>query len=631
MLRRYEEAERECLKVLDWDPDAGYAHSVLGTVYSKMGRHEEAIAELKLAIELSEGTPEDYAFLGQTYAHAGLRDEAFNILDGLKESATRAYVPPSYFAIIYTALGEKELAFEWLEKAYEVRDYYLCYQILEPTYDSIRNDPRFDALVRRMNLDPDLFPGALSAKTPSGKVMLVVLPFDNLSPDPDQEYFSDGMTEELIARLGRLQPKRLGVIARTTAMNYKGTDKSIRQIANDLGVDYVLEGSVRKASGRVRISVNLVQARDQTQIWTDTREHELADVFAVQGAVAEGVAQALALELLPIEQTRMKTHHPVHPEAYVSYLKGRFHRNRWTDESTYKAINYYKQAIEKDPGYAPAYAGLADAYGVLGANEWLPPHEAYATMREYALKALDIDSTLAEAHLAIADVKDEYEWNWKGAEVAIKRAIELAPNFVKCHIYYASFLTDQGRHNEAIEQSRIALQLDPVSLEANSRLALSYFYARQYDKAIEQSKTTIALYPIHDLPRLVLGFSLARKEMFEQALHEFEEVSRSNLLENDDLLLWSLAIGYAWAGKSDDARKILDDLIDKSKREYVSPYGIARIYAALHENDLAFEWLEKAYEARSPRLRHLKADPKLDPLRSDTRYVELLKKMGFEP
>lgn len=467
------------------------------------------------------------------------------------------------------------------------------------------------------------------AKPPPGKVMLAVLPFENLSGDPEQEYFSDGLTEEMIAQLGRLQPQRLGVIARTSAMQYKKTDKRVDQIGRELGVDYILEGSVRRAGHRVRITAQLIQVSDQTHLWAENYERDVADVLALQSEVAGRIADSLAVELLPAQQARLASVRPINPEAHEAYLRGRYYWNKGTEEGLKKAIGYFNQAIEKDPAYAPAYAGLAESYALFGDFEILPPKEAYPRAEAAATKALELDDTLAEAHTALGLVRLEYDRDWAAAEREFKRAIELNPSYPTAHQFYSWYLGAVLRPDECIAEGRRALELDPLSVFRNADLGITLYLVGQYDRAIEQSQKALELDPNLDYAHWTLGLAYVQKAMYEEAIAHLEKAVTFS--GDSPRYVASLGYAYAVAGRRREARKVLDKLKDLSKQRYVSPYFIATVYAGLGDTEKALEWLEKAYQDHSGWLAYVQWQPEFAPLRSDPRFRDLLRRMNFPP
>jgi serine/threonine protein kinase/TolB-like protein/Tfp pilus assembly protein PilF len=454
---------------------------------------------------------------------------------------------------------------------------------------------------------------------------IAVLPLANLSGDPEQEYFSDGMTEELITNLGKISALR--VISRTSVMRYKKTEKPLPQIARELGVDGIVEGSVLRVGDRVRITAQLIQAEQERHLWAESYERDLRDILALQSEVARAIANEIRLKLTPQEQVRLASVRPVNPDAHEAYLKARYYWNLRTEEGLKKSIQYFQQAIEKDPGYALAYAGLADSYAVLAAYNVMAPKEAYPRAKVAAFKALEMDETLAEAHAALGDARGRYDWDWVGAEKEYKRAIELNPSYATAHQWYAEYLSAMGRHNEAIAEAKRAQELDPLSLIINASGCWVFFHARRYDEAIAQYRSTLELnagfYPAH----LYLGRAYEQKKLYEQAISEHQKAIA--LEQGNPLLAAELARAYAAAGKRTEALKIISDLRELSKPTYVPSYQIAQVYTALGDTDRAFAWLEKAYDYRSATLFMLKVDPRVDRLRSDPRFQDLLRRMNF--
>ncbi len=463
------------------------------------------------------------------------------------------------------------------------------------------------------------------AKPPVGKIMLAVLPFENLSGDREQEYFSDGLTEEMISQLGRLQPQRLGVIARTSAMQYKGTKKVVREIGHELGVNYILEGTVRRAGQRVRVSAQLIQVSDQTHLWAESYERDLGDVLTLQSEVARAIADKIQLKLTPQRQSVASTR-AVNPNVYELYLKGRYFWNRRTRDALPKAVDYFQRAADIDPTYALAYAGLADSYIVLGVNQFLTPSEAFPKAKQAALKALELDNALAEAHTSLAFVLQR-EWEWAEAEREFQRALELNPGYSTAHHWYSYVLTIMGRHEEAIAEARRATELDPLSLIINANLGEVLYYAGRSDEAIRQQLRTVDLDPDFYIAHFNLGQAYRKAGMFDKAIAEFERARA--LSGNNPFPLASLGAAYGFSGRKADAERVLKELREISKRGYVSPFLLAAVYVGLGEKEQAIKWLEKAYEERDSLLPWIKVSPTFDSLRSEPRFQDLVRRIGL--
>jgi len=462
---------------------------------------------------------------------------------------------------------------------------------------------------------------------PTGKVMLVVLPLQNLSADPDQAYLSDGLTEEMITQLGRLDPVRLGVVARTSAMQYRDTKKRADQIGRELGVNYILEGSVRRVGRRVRISVQLIQTSDQSHLWAESYDRDIQDVLALEADLAWTVAQEIEIKLSPTQSTRLAKLKPVKPEAYEAYLKGHYYWRRLTQDDVNRSIEYYQQALQQDPSYAPAYAGLADCYYALS-NMRLNPTEAMAKSRAAAERALEIDHALAGAHASLAMVNAFYDWQWTAAEKEFRSAIELDPSLADAHGFYGIFLALMGRSDASLAELQEAHRLDPLSLYINSALALPLYLEGRYDESLSQDRKTLELDPNFYMAYSSSGGAYEEKGEYEKAIAEFQKAQQ---LENSPELLAFLGRAYALAGQRGKALKILGDLKSLLKREYVSPYDMAILYEGLGDKEHALQSLETAYEERAEGMVGLKVDPRLKTLRADRRFQDLLRRMDFAP
>ncbi len=460
---------------------------------------------------------------------------------------------------------------------------------------------------------------------PSRIEAVAVLPLQNLSRDPEQEYFADGMTEALIADLAKIAALR--VISRTSVMQYKGTKKPLPEIARELNVHAVVEGAVLRSGDRVRITAQLIEATTDRHLWAESYERDFRDILALQSEVARAIASEIKIKVTPQEQARLAQTRPVNPGAYEAYLKGSYYSNKRTEEAITKAIEYFEKAVEKDPGYALAYAGLADSYSLLVRYGAVQPREAMPKAKVAAQKALQFDDTLAEAHTSLAYASLHHDWNWKAAEQQFKRAIELTPNYATAHQWYARYLTAMGRFEEAIRQVQRARELEPLSLIINSAVGYAYYFARQYDRAIEESRKALEMEPNFSRTHWNLGLAYEQKGMFEPAIAEFQQAIA--LSGESPVIQAALAHAYAVAGKRGEAQKALDGLKELSSRRYVPSYPIAGIYAGLGDRDQAFRWLEKAYEERDNGLPYLKVDPILDVLRRDERFAALVRRVGL--
>jgi TolB-like protein/DNA-binding winged helix-turn-helix (wHTH) protein/Tfp pilus assembly protein PilF len=456
---------------------------------------------------------------------------------------------------------------------------------------------------------------------------IAVLPLENLSGDPQQEYFADGMTEELITNLGKISALR--VISRTSVMQYKGTRKPLPEIARELNVDAIVEGAVLRSGDQVRITANLLYAPSDRHLWAQTYERNLRDVLALQDEVARSIASEIRIKLTPQEEVRLAGSQPVIPEAYRLYLQGRYYFFKRTLPAYKKSIQLFQQALEKDPNSALTYAGLSESYGVLPVRyggEALP-REFLPKAKAAALKALELDNSLAEAHAALGFVLFHYDWDWLAAERELKRAIDLKPSYIVAHYRYAHYLSAMGRHEQAIAEIRRAQELDPVSPLMLVEGCEIYDYARRYDEAIQQCRKALELDPNLAIAHSTLGGPYLGKGMYKQALAEIEEGYR--MLGEDSS--WSRTVVYAIAGRRGEAMKELDGLLQQYKRGTVLPLGLAPIYAALGERQRAIDLVEEAYEQRDPNMYLLKDWRFFDPLRSDPRFQAILRRMNFPP
>ncbi len=455
-------------------------------------------------------------------------------------------------------------------------------------------------------------------------VRLAVLPFANLTGDPEQEYLSDGLTQEMIAQLGRLHPGGLSVIARTSIMRYTRTDKPIDQIGRELGVDYILEGSARREAGRVRVSAELIQVRDQAQLWAETYERELAGIMALQAEVARKVAESLVLRLLPAEQTQLAKVRAVNPEAYEAYLKGLHHWYKLTPGDLDSAQQYFELALKKDPNYALAYAGLSLAWAGRNQMGIVPPREAAPKAKAAALKAVELDDNLAEAHYALAIVKSWHDWDLPEADVEWKRAIELNPNFPDARAFYSHYLTIMRRPDEAMPQIQRALELDPFNALFQSLYAFNLESARRWDDAITVARKALSTAPDNPAAQSALENALFAKGMYKEALAVWKM-----LYPGDREVGEALDRGYAEGGYTGAVKRAAQVLAARGKD--VDTFVIAVLYQEAGEKALALDWYEKAYNLRDPNMPYLGEPPACDIFRSEPRYHELLRRMKIPP
>jgi TolB-like protein/DNA-binding winged helix-turn-helix (wHTH) protein len=456
---------------------------------------------------------------------------------------------------------------------------------------------------------------------------LVVLPLENLSGDSEQNYFADGMTDELTANLAKIRSLR--VISRSTAMAYKGAHKPLSEIARELHVDAVVEGTVLRAGDRVRITAELVQVSTDHHLWADTYESQIGDVLALQNRVSSAIVDEIRISLSKEDKERLAKHPAVSPEAYEDYLKGRYYWNKRSGEGFARAIRYFEEATRKDQQYALAYAGLADCYGIIGATIYgsVPTAEAAPKAKAAAIRALEIDPSLAEAETSLATAKFNYDWDWAGAAEGFKRAIQLDPSYATAYQRYSLYSIAMGRFDDSLEQIKRARDLDPLSISINSSFGWRLYLARQYDRSIAQLRDTLEMDPNYEWAHLVLGQAYEQKGEYGPAIDELRKAVE--LSHDSPLLVSALAHAYALSGNQAEGQKLLKQLAAQSKKQYVSPYYIATVYVALGKYDVAMDWMEKAFADRSNGLVFLRVEPELDPLRALPRFIALQQKLNF--
>jgi TolB-like protein/DNA-binding winged helix-turn-helix (wHTH) protein/Tfp pilus assembly protein PilF len=457
---------------------------------------------------------------------------------------------------------------------------------------------------------------------------MVVLPFENLSGDKEQQYFTDGMTDELIAHLAKIRSLR--VISRTSSMEYKGTPKTLSEIARNLNVDAVVEGTVLRSGDRVRITAELVQVATDRHLWAETYESQLGDVLALQSQVASAIVNEIRINLTPEEQQRLAKTRSVSAEGYEDYLKGRYYWNKRSQEGLTKAIEYFQLATKKDPHYALAFAGLADCYSIIGSAivGTVPYQDVAPKAKAAALKALELDDTLAEAQTSLATVRFNYDWDWPGAAQGFQRSIELNPNYATAYQRYSLYLIAMGRTKDSLAQMNRARELDPLSISMNFSLGWRLYMAHQYDQAIEQLQNTLDMDPSFALARMVLGQAYEQKRAYPRALAELQRAVTGS--HDSPQMLGALGHVYGVSGNRAQAETVLAQLMEQSKKQYVSPFYVAIVYAGLSENDKAVDWLEKAYKDRSNAIVFSKVDPQLDALRTAPRFKALLHRLALQ-
>src|SRR5215472_14450320 len=478
--------------------------------------------------------------------------------------------------------------------------------------------PRFiETLARRgyrLIVSPATSPGRIES--------LAVLPLENLSRDPEQEYFAEGMTEALITTLAKIGALR--VVSRTTAMHYKGVHRPLPQIAQELNVDAIVEGTVLRSGDRVRISAQLLQANRDTHLWAESYDRDLRDVLTLQSEVAQAIAREVQVKLTPQDQAQFAHAHAVVPEAYEAYLKGRHHWSKRSREGFAKAVEYFQQAIAKDPVYAAAYTGLADVVSIMALWGLISPENGCGRTKSLALQALELDGSLAEAHTSLAWATAHYDYDFLAAERGFERSLELNPRYATGHLWFGMTLAVMGRYEEAYSELQRAIRLDPDWSNTHFGLAFVYWSGRRYDQAIERCKKALELDSNSVQALFMLGISCAANSLYQPAITAL--LKAVELSNNAPVPIASLAAAYALAGNTDEARKLLDELLRAPR---VTSFFVARIYATLGQYEEALGWLETAYRARAEWLVMVKVDAPLDGLRTDPRFQDLLHRMNF--
>ncbi len=458
---------------------------------------------------------------------------------------------------------------------------------------------------------------------------IAVLPLENLSGDPDQDYFTEGMHDALITELSKISALR--VISRPSVMRLKNSDKPIPEIAKELDVKGIVAGSTLQDEGRVKITVQLIEAETERNLWAEKYDRDYREILKLHSQVAQDIAREIRIKLTPEEKELLAQNREINPEAHKAYLLGYFHRKKMTGQSLRKSIEYFKKAIEIDPNYALAYARLSRSYAYLTLFTATEPEKAFPKAKAAALKALEIDNALSDGHFELAWVLATYDWDWEGAEREFKRAIELSPHYLTSYGTYGWFLAWMGRFDEAIALIRRGWELNPLELGMSRVLGAVLYCAGLYDQAIEELSRVLDLNPYYHMAHADLGRIYVQKGMYKEAIAEFQEAVALSKDSEGSRPEYRSILGHAYAvsGNREEALEILKELLEESKQMYVSPLSIGQLYLGLGMNKEAFEWLERAYAVRDGNLCLLKVWPIWDPLRSDPRFQDLMRRMNF--
>jgi TolB-like protein/Tfp pilus assembly protein PilF len=625
-----ERAIEQRKKTLELDPDHVDAFWGLAEDYLLMSMYPEAIASIEKAIALAGRTPHLVRLLGRAYAVSGRKDEAEKLLRELHERAEGdEYIVPTFFTEVYASLGNTDEAFRWLEKGYQERNWGMLFlRIWQPLYDPLRSDPRFDDFVERMKFPeaPALKSAEELEETAQAPIeKIAVLPFTSISSEATEEWFVDGMTDALITQLGKI--KALTVISRTSAMQYKNVSKPMPEIAQDLGVDALIEGSVIRVGNDVHITARLINGSTDERIWGDFFQGTFINILALQSQVTLAIAREIEVALTPDEEKRIAHTDSVNTEAYEAFLKGKFFFEKFTEEGFKTAADYLEKAIEIEPDYAEAHAWLAIAQWVPSIWGYSRPEESFPKARSTASNAITLDKTLAVAHVAVGHLALAYDWDWQKAEESFERARELNPNDPYAYHGLAWYLVVAGRFDEALEMMQTAVKLDPLSPVLNNGLAFMYVDTGQFKQAIEQRKKTLELDPGYVEAMDGLSEDYLRMSMYTEAVDTIERsITVSGRIP---CLVAKLARTYALSGRKDEAETLLIELHNRAASEYVLPSYFAEVYASLGNMDEAFRWLEEAHRERNWFMLFLRISPWWDSLRSDPRFDELVQRMNF--
>jgi TolB-like protein len=455
---------------------------------------------------------------------------------------------------------------------------------------------------------------------------LAVLPLQNLSGDPSQDYMADGMTEELIGRLSGIHGLR--VISRTSSMHFKNTQLALPEIARMLAVDAIVEGSLVREGQQIRVHAQLIRAATDEHIWAGEYQRNYESILEVQAEVARSIVEQIALNLTPEERARLASGRPVDPRAYENYLKGRYYFSQRTEDALHKSIASFQQAVTSDPAYAPAYSGLAETYAMLGFRGSMPSKDALSGAKKAALKAIELDDSLAEPHASLAFIAETYDWDWPGAERQYKQALQLNPSYAQAHNWYAGYLTYTGRFNEGIAEAIRARELDPLSLPLNNALAGRLLAGGRYDEALAQVQRTLELDEHFAPAHQTLGWIYLHSGKQREAIREFQHALELSGAEDTDIQL-DLGFACAVSGQQEEARRILVKLEQMHQQGIAPSASVAILYGALGESDQAFAWLEKAYQERDPQLTYLKAGRRFEPMRKDPRFGQFVRRVGL--
>lgn len=643
LLRRYDEAIEAAQRTAANDPQYGLSFVFLCIVMSHVGRHEEAIAAGHKSVALLGRTPYMLTRLASAYAEAGQRETALALLEEVKQMSATRYVSPNMLATIHLHLKDYESAFAELERALEIHDARIIWLGVDPQFDVIRSDPRFQELLRRTN-NPAPQPrldrfttreasgghklsGDRATSDPqTGQKSIAILPLKLLNPasETGDDYLRIGLADALITRLGGL--RRFILRPTSSVLRYASLDADPLEAGRELDVSFVLEGLIRRAGDRIRITMQLLDVHGGSAVWAGQFDERFTDVLSLEDAISAQVAEALVPQLTGGERMLIAKRGTDDPEAHEAYLRGRYHWHTMTEDGFVKAINCYQRAVTLDPAYAAAYAGIAEYYCWLAVYGLVQPEESLVAAREAAARAVELDDTLAETHTAhgLALLTDGSQW--EVASARFLRALELNPNYTPALVHYACQLAMEGRFDESIAEARRAREVDPLNPFNSYILAWCLYQARRYEEGIAQAEALLESEPRYGSARFVMSWMQRRIGEHDEAMANAKRAIKT--LGEIPMILSSLGAAYAEAGQTEDARRILALLQEQSASRFVSPYHRALVHLQLGERQAALDLLEQSIVINDPWLVWLAVEPQLDPLRRDPRFIELLKRTG---
>ncbi|HLL99767.1 MAG TPA: tetratricopeptide repeat protein, partial [Pyrinomonadaceae bacterium] len=629
--RRYDEAIAETYRLIEKEPQYGLSYVFLSGMLWHTGKYAEAVKVAHKMVEIMGRTGYTLCWLGSAYAAAGQLEEARAVIGELENLSATQYVSPYLLAMIYVNLRDREKTFELLEKAVEIRDGRLSYLAADPQFDLFRSDPRYNKILKAINhpsvtRPPESGSGG-GSKTIGRENSIAVLPLKILGTrNPDDEYLGIGLTDSLITRLSNV--RRFVMRPTSSVLQYANSPTDPFEAGRKLSVEYVLDGNLRRAGERIRVTVQLLSVRENAAVWAESFDEKSSDVLELEDSISEKVAQSLIPQLTGEERRQLEKRGTNNPEAYEEYLRGRYFWNQFTNESLPKALASFQKAVALDPEYAAAYVGLADFYNWAGIFGILPSMDCYREAKRAALRALEIDDQLSEANAAFAFITAFGDWKWADGENFIKRAIQLNPSNALAHEWYSTMLMATGRIEQGLAEIRRAEKLDPFSLRAKTLTTWTFYQGRLYEEAAAKAQELIEMDPNYWQGYVQLGNTYIQTGRAREATKLLQHALK--LAPGSGITLYKLCFALVAENRVSEAREILRQLADGGAvAGYSKPYFVAMGHVALGESDAAFEWFEKAVQVRDGWLVWLLTETKLDPLRPDARFINLLRRLNF--